>query len=537
VIKQLFKPDSLTLFLVLAIALLFQIFGSSLVFYSANNSLVKYVEAADVISAPVQGFNDDLKTLSAYSSSYEIWYSADGGEHFQNGGSEIDLENLKNPDLKNIESSFHQKPAYGNFPTCFSIVYKVKHKSENITSENNYLTVLNQNSGLPVVNLITPQSNIDGFESGIMTFGEESTNDFGFYKNWWNRNANFQNRGIDSEKEVHFQYFESGKLLFEQDLGMRISGNATRGFPQKSIRLNAGQLYGNDKIEFKFFKEGLKKYTSLVLRNSGNDNTKTMFADLLMQSLARSENLLTQKGKAVCVFLNGNYWGVYNLRERIDLYFIAKNEDVKEDEITLLEGNGSLKEGSEEEQLKFLNFLSEIQNDDLTSSEKYNLADNHLDLISLIDYIFYETFFANQDWPSNNCQYYKAGDKKWKWILQDLDCGLAYKGIQNTEANIFDKLKVSGGAVPDLFNSLIEIEKFKEEFIDRSKYLIQNDLTDERIKSLYAELKSNYQADMDFQIRRWRMIDSLAEWEKNCEDNLHFLLNRKAIYLTQLETL
>lgn len=537
-IKYLFKPDSLTLFLVLAIVLLLQISGTSLIFNRSSSSLVRYVDAKNVVSSPEQGYNTNKLSIATFSESFEIWYSLDGGESFQNGGSEIELNYLKNPELKNIETSFHQKPFYGSFPKCLSLVYKVKHKTENIISEENYLTVLKHKSDLPVVNLVTHQSNIDGYEKGIMVFGKEAEEDAGFYKNWWNRNANFQNRGVESERPVHMQYFVNGVLDWEQDLAMRISGNATRGFPQKSIRISANRMYGKDKIEYNFFgKEGLKKYTSLVIRNSGNDNTKTMFADLLMQKLVTSENILTQKGQPVEVFLNGNYWGIYNVRERIDVYLISKKEDVKIDEVTLLESNGELKEGLDSDRIAFEEFIEQLEKENLSGEEILQLADQTIDLLSFIDYIIYETYYGNGDWPNNNVQWYKAGNSKWKWILQDLDYGMAYSGKQNIEVNLFEKLKKSEGVISTIFNALLLSDQFKNMFYDRAAEILECDFSTDRVSGLFEETKSRYNSAIEFQIRRWRMIDSREDWEQNCRNNLDFLLNRSVIYNKQVEDL
>ncbi|MBK9192244.1 MAG: CotH kinase family protein [Crocinitomicaceae bacterium] len=319
---------------------------------------------------------------------------------------------------------------------------------------------------------------------------------------------------------------------------MRISGNATRGFPQKSIRISANKMYGEEKINYNFFgEEGLKKYTSLVLRNSGNDNTKTMFADLLMQTLVTSENVLIQEGQPVEVFLNGNYWGIYNIRERIDIYFIAKKEDVGADEVTLLESNGELKEGLASDKTSFDNFINEISNGDKSGKEMYLLADNHIDLSSFMDYIIYETFYGNGDWPSNNVQWYKAGNSKWKWILQDLDYGMAYSGKQNVEVNLFDKLKKSKGVTSDIFNALFQSEKFRNRFIDRANEIVESDFSEERITAAFEEIKNKYDKSIEFQIRRWRMIDSKEIWEENCQTNVDFLLNRGEVYIKQVEDL
>ena len=112
---------------------------------------------------------------------------------------------------------------------------------------------------------------------------------------------------MSGQRKFIFQYFEKNKLAYKTTCRIKISGHASRSFPQKSLRLIANK---SEKIRHDFFGEaGFKKYKSIVFRNSGNDNRKTMFGDLLSQNLVRNCNVLCQRGRAVNVFLNGKYWG------------------------------------------------------------------------------------------------------------------------------------------------------------------------------------------------------------------------------------
>src|SRR5690606_9703765 len=118
------------------------------------------------------------------------------------------------------------------------------------------------------------------WEEGIMNYGASSTANPFFHVDWWYRPANFANRGSNSERKVFFQFFEEGKLLFEQACKMKISGNTTRYFPQKSMKIYPVEPKVEDKMAYPFWGEfGNEKSESLLLRNGGNDNMKTLFAD------------------------------------------------------------------------------------------------------------------------------------------------------------------------------------------------------------------------------------------------------------------
>ena len=502
--------------------------------------LQKYADVRTAVHIPTQGSLSADREIYVYNPSVELWYSLDGGDHYKQAEGNIIPAEFHNPDLKYIPSSYHWQLPVGDFPECHTIQVKIAQPERSIVSEPVTVSYLEEShADLPVICISAAQKDLVSEAKGLFVFGESSYEDEGFYKNWWNRSANFQKRGSAWEKEVTIQLFEKGIWQMEQRCGLKISGNATRGFPQKSMQLVARLNYGEDKFSFPMLGEdGLKKYTSLVLRNSGNDNSKTMFADLLMQRLASKTNVLTQTGRPAVVYINGNYWGIYNIQERIDPYMIAKKEDVKEEEVTILEGSGAeLKDGEENIKAAFDELMNEVRNAPDGDKKTYKKVADQMDLNSFMDYIFFETYYANSDWPANNSMWYKAGDKKWKWILNDLDYGMAYLGEQQVQVNLFDKLKKSESVVSNLFNFLVTVTDFSDAFKKRAEELLENDLSETTITKEFEHTQNQYRSEIERHIRRWRMIDSLKAWEQNCEANLTFLKQRKEIYKSQLNAL
>ena len=269
---------------------------------------------------------------------------------------------------------------------------------------------------------------------------------------------------------------------------------------------------------------------------------RTLYADLLMHQLALASNVLALNGFPVSVFINGNYWGIYNLRERIDSYLIAKKENVSKGDITILycevyDDRSLLKAGNEQVKLQFDSLINALPEGEKLTDAAYDQLKTQISTKSFIDYIFFETFYANHDWLHNNTTWYKAGDKKWKWLLNDLDYSLAYPGEDNVNANLFDKLNESHSITAKLFKALWTQKKFKKKFKARAAELIQTHFSDERIDYTNLNLKKNYQTEIQMQINRWRFIDSSAQWEKDVAENVTFLKNRRTIYLEQVEDL
>ncbi|MBK9593052.1 MAG: CotH kinase family protein [Crocinitomicaceae bacterium] len=535
-----FHIDQLLLFFLLSISALVLAFGKSVIGFEKvdGTELVRYLAPQSMISFPDQGFIKSEDSVFAFNPEYDVFYSVDGGDCFFNGGSSFKLSDIENPNIIYIPGSYHWKRPIGTFPSGKNIVLYLKHKTRSIETETIYLTYFEKReSDLPVLSLTLNLEDLISEDQGLLVFGQESWSDEGFYKNWWNRNANFQRRGKQWERPAHVQYYEAGELKFEEDCGLKISGNATRGFPQKSFQLIARKTYGSEFLEYPFFgKSGNKKSRSLVIRNSGNDNTKTLFADLFMQTLARDSYVTTQTGHPLVVYINGNYWGIYNLRERIDPYYLSKQEDVKEEEITILEGL-ELKDGNQDEKEKFDDLIARLSTSVEFSDALMSEVQNEIDLNSFTDYIIFETYFANTDWPNNNSICFKSKEGKWKWILHDLDYGLAYLGESAVEKNLFEKLENSNSAVGILFGFLMKDQSYQELFVMRAEVVLNSMLSEKVITSVFENLSNQYRNEIGTQINRWRMIDSMEDWVSNCTKNLDFLINRRTFYLNQIEEL
>jgi len=540
-----FGIDSLLLFLILGITFLWMAFpkiGANLA--GERSYRIVNLNVADQVDFPSQGLVSATE-LSVYNSDLTLLYSLDGGDHFQESNGSLDLNKLVNPPIYLQNTSIRWHHPKGDFPELTSLVLKVRNEVEHTESPPKTLTYFQETpSELPVVHLTISEADLFDWEEGVMIYGEESSHDSGFHKDWWYRSANFAGRGNEWAKKVFVHYFVGGELQLEQACEMRISGNATRYFPQKSMKFYPLNAEGKkEKLNFPLWGDkGNKKAESFLLRQGGNDNMRTLYADLLMHELAAESNVLTMNGFPVSVYINGNYWGIYNLRERVDAYFVAKREKVEQEEVTILycevyDDRTLLKSGNEAVKMQFDSLIEHLPNGEKLSNEAYEQLKTEVSTKSFIDYIFFQTFYANQDWLHNNTTWYKAGDKKWKWLLNDLDYSLAYPGEDNVNANLFDKLKNSQSITAKLFNSLWSNKKFKKKFKERVAELIETYFSDERIDNVNLNLKNKYQTEIELQVNRWRFIDSPQQWEKDVASNVTFFKNRRTIYLKQLDDL
>ncbi|MCA9947681.1 MAG: CotH kinase family protein, partial [Anaerolineales bacterium] len=155
---------------------------------------------------------------------------------------------------------------------------------------------------LPVISIATDADNLFDPEIGIYVPGNYT---------------NYAQSGIEWERPIHIEFYEAdGTLGFAQNAGVRIHGSKSTIYHFKSLRIYARSEYGQDRIEYDLF-PGWKndEFERLILRNSGQDIYATMFRDAMAQSLVSHLSFDTQPYRPAIVFLNGEYWGVHNVRE------------------------------------------------------------------------------------------------------------------------------------------------------------------------------------------------------------------------------
>ena len=192
---------------------------------------------------------------------------------------------------------------------------------------------------LPIICLSTEPGYLWDEESGIYAMGTGDPGPSPFFgANFWK----------DWERPVHMEFYDvQGISRIDQDAGMKIFGAWSRASDQKSLSLFARKTYGKGSFSYKFFADKpIDKFESIILRNSGNDNMGLQFHDCFMTGLTREMNIDRQAYQPAAIYINGNYWGLLNIREKVSNNYIAENHHVDPDSVNLLEGNGQVIDGT-----------------------------------------------------------------------------------------------------------------------------------------------------------------------------------------------
>jgi len=372
---------------------------------------------------------------------------------------------------------------------------------------------------LPVLSITTDSLNLFGYKDGIYVPGINYTGSDG--------SGNYVGRKIEWERPASLEWFDhAGNLEFQQDIGIRIHGGFSRRFAQKSLRLYARSDYGENRFYYSVFPEQeYENYNRLLLRNSGNDFSFTMFMDAAAQSLVRHFNVDTQAYRPALLYLNGEFWGIKNLRERYDRHYLSRVYGLDEENVDILTRRNTVKEGSNDHYNAMVSF---IEKNDLSDPANFDSVATLMDIDNFLDYYSAEIYYGNNDWPHNNIDFWrydapynpnapKGQDGRWRWLLYDVDRSLGYSTYADydmIEWVTAPKNFRNNQKWPNLIlRNLLDNEQFYYDFINRLSDHLNTAFLPDRVRSVIDSLRLPLEPVIDAHIARWPNHQSRANWE------------------------
>jgi len=329
--------------------------------------------------------------------------------------------------------------------------------------------------------------------------------------------ANFWSR---REVPAHLEFYESdGSCVFNSALGFRLFGGMSRLLPQKSMALVTRDEYGKAKIKHPIFgKQGPKSFDYLVLRNGGSDFGKGHARDAIATQQASNWAVDVQAYQPAQVYINGQYWGLYNIREKINRHFLADHHDVDKDSLDLLEHNMTLKRGSRRHYQRLIRYMEQH---DLSVAAHYQQVEDWMDTESFIDFQIAQIFFDNRD-AGGNIRYWRPQTEsgQWRWILYDLDWAM---GLHDHDAYQFNSLlfhtRPDGPHWPNppwstfVLRSLLNNPGFRQKFITRFSDHLNDQLSSEALLATIDATQARLKGEMDRHFERWNL--SPRNWERH----------------------
>ena len=361
---------------------------------------------------------------------------------------------------------------------------------------------------LPIVSLVTDPDNLFDKYYGIYTVGT-GTDDPAHLS----PGANFWN---DWERPVHFEYIEEdGDCGLSVDAGIKIFGAYSRVKAQKGLSIFARSRYGADTLAYPFFdSRPYTEYKSIVLRAGANDYNRTKIRDIVMTDLVRESTTIEVAAYKQCVvYINGEYWGIYNIREKINKYMLAQHNDIKNpDNIDLLVGNSRVLVGSNADYLALINF---VKNNDLSVDANYKQVCDKVDIENFIDWNIAQMYSNNAD--LGNIKFFRSDemDGKWRWVLYDFCWGLLEEW-EDGVARLTDPAGMGAGhgVSTALIRSLLKNDEFEQLFLERFAYHLNNTFNKERVLAKINECADAIDNEIDRDFERWD-CGSRTTWRNN----------------------
>ena len=464
---------------------------------NAGNGNTNFTETKTVVFSHPSGFYGSKFTLKlGGDSKYTIRYTTNGNEPVSTSKKYSDAEGIKITDKGSMIGAEDKVTVVR--AAAFMGTTKV---GETVTAtyivNEDYKNFKDYYANIAVVSITTDKKNLYG-DTGIFT--------------------NYTEHGRQTERPAHVEFFDSdGTAGFSVDAGMRVYGGTSRGAPQKSLKLVARKEYDPENGKFKYAmlpdsvnSEGVvvDRFDSFILRAGGNDNLfgssrNTLLRDALVHMLAgKMGNIAFQAYRPVVVYINGMYWGLYNLRDDTDNDYIEQHYGIPKDNVAIIaygHENGEwfykIDEGTEADLESYKYMLSYIANTDMAISANYASACQKLDMDNFMKYIAVNVFANNRDWPHNNVRAWMH-EGKWRFVLKDIDYSWGIYDLPGQTENVIAEeiahsenvLRGRAGEISAAFASLMKNKTFKTQFLALVDEMVNNYFSAKTSKALIDDM-------------------------------------------------
>ena len=376
---------------------------------------------------------------------------------------------------------------------------------------------------LPIICLVIDRYYLYDRDDGMLS--SDGAQRINYYQDW--------------EYPGSFEYVdESGKLVIAQRCGVGVQGNSSRANAQKAFQVIARKAYGEDTFAFNPFENrDFTEYKSFNIRGSGSEGTaSTRFRDAFMTSLAEGTHLYWCDAKPVLVYLNGQLRGHYNLRERMNKYYVAQYEGIEEDEqidqIDLLTELGNVvRSGSNADYIALRNFM---RLNDLNVPENLDYVLSQMDIDSYFDYICFCMLTGNRD--LSNSRFYRVPGGKWTWMINDLDRAME-KSDEKAAFNAYCRdinreSDYMSDHVP--FQALMKVPAMRDQFLRRLSELQLEKFMPEQLLQGVDLWQEKLRPFVPYHMERWEK-GPVSYWEYMV-DELRTVIGERQDYVVEYVT-
>ena len=453
-------------------------FNDSVSPFSENlgNGIVEQLDAPQILFDKY--FNAESSTISILGEG-DVYYTLDGS-------------------VPSTSSEKYNTPMTIEVSTCIRARSFTDGKiPSNISSQTVFVDV---DHDLAIIALMSDPINLWDEEEGILVKGPNADSVSPFYgANFWlNKSIPMEMMLFDEQKNLQLQQKAKAEVH---------GGRGARTLPQKPLRITATKTFGPDKFDFPFFEyRDIKEYKHLVLRNSSGDWGNAHIRDAYLCRYIETEGLNVDVPgyRPAAVYMNGEYYGLMNMRDKLDEFFLNEKHGADPFNVDFLERDTITLAGDFE---IFFDMLDFVESNDLSLQENFDSVGQLFELEEVTDYFILETMLNNFDWPQNNIKYWreKKPGAKWRYVLFDLDgcCG-RYPWSEAKRDNINTRfVEYPENYLIRLMNALFENTEYRNLFINRYSDLLNTSFRSEKIIAHTFESADAVSDEMRLHFKRW----------------------------------
>ncbi len=451
------------------------------------------------------------------------WYNEDLEVSIQSNNPEAIIRFTQNGDEPDDNDEEYTTPISVYETSIISATtFSTNNNLPSSTSDVIYL-INEQQTGMNVFSVITDSLNLWDWETGIYVQGENATSDYPYFgSNFWE----------PWSKESRLKYFNSdGILTSEEIIDLEIHGGWSRAEPQKSFRLDFKKEYsGLFEHSIMRNKPDISSFNNLNLRNGGQHVWSDKLQDAIISNIARGTHISNSSWEPAVLYLNGEFWGIYGVREKIDEHYVENNFAVPSESVDLMNSFGVLNGDG----VRFQSDAEQTLNLDPESSDFMNVFGSIFDLDSYVDYFIFETYTQNSDWMgifwgANNIKLFRSNelDGKWRYAMYDMDASFGYFGAGLAD-NFIDYAR--NPAYPNnhsmIFDHVLENDEFKCLFANRYADLLNTNFRQTSFNNVVDSMYYLLSETMPLHIQRWGQIASYNDWAASVQAIKYYNYNR-----------
>jgi gliding motility-associated-like protein len=346
-----------------------------------------------------------------------------------------------------------------------------------------------------------------------------------------------------------FEIFEENGTFIDKGEGeFNEHGNDSWAYPQRGLDFIMKDQFGyNGDIDHEIFPMTSRdEFQRIILKPGASDNYPfenggAHIRDAFVHTLSQQADLkLDERTWRPCVlYLNGQYWGVYEIREKVDDSDFTKhyaNQDEYNVQYLKTWGGTWTEYGAPNAAPAWNALRTYIANNNMGNAANFTYVDSQLNWESLVDYFVLNSYVVNQDWLNWNTSWWRGMDplgdkKKWRYTLWDMDATFGhytnYTGIPDPSANAdpcnAENLPNPGGqGHTDILEKLILENPIVEQYyITRYVDLVNTHFSCAYMINLLDSMVNEISPEMTAHCTRWG--GSFAGWNANVQDLRDFI--------------